>query len=157
MNDYPYTSKRVVACLIDYTLIFVLTGLYIVYFGKEDRPGNYSIHGIATLVPIVMWFVYFVVAETFGGTLGHRLFRLKVIAIDGQELTFGRILVRRLCDALEISWCFGFVAFLLVKNTQHHQRLGDIVAKTQVLGEEDLAPSVEFDFEKNTGGSAGGA
>lgn len=154
---YPYTGKRVAACLIDYTLIFALTYCYIRYFGEEDAEGSYHVRNLAVLPPIALWFVYFVVAETFGGTLGHRIFRLKVVSRDSQEVTFGRILVRRLCDTLEISWCFGFIAFLLVKNTQYHQRLGDIVARTQVLGKEDLAPSVDFDFEKNTGQAAGGA
>ena len=146
--NYPYTSKRVVACLIDYTLIFVLTYYYVKYFGEEDTEGTYHVRNFAVLPPVALWFVYFVVAEAFGGTLGHRIFGLKIVSMDGQEVTFGRILIRRLCDAVEISWCFGFIAFLLVKNTQHHQRLGDIVAKTQVLGKGDLAPSVEFDFEK---------
>jgi uncharacterized RDD family membrane protein YckC len=146
--NYHYTSKRVVACLIDYTLIFVLTSYYVRHFGQEDTLGNYNVRNLAVLPPVALWFVYFVVAETFGGTLGHRIFGLKIVSMDGQEVTFGRILVRRLCDAIEISWCFGFIAFLLVKNTQHRQRLGDIVAKTQVLGKKDLAPSIEFDFEK---------
>lgn len=146
---YPYTGKRAAACLIDYTLIYALTIFYIVYFGEEDSSGQYSIHGFATLLPVTLWFVYFVVAETFGGTLGHRIFKLKVISMDRQPLTFGRILVRRLCDVVDISFCFGLIAFILVKNTQFHQRLGDIAARTQVVGKEDLAPSVDFDFEKN--------
>jgi uncharacterized RDD family membrane protein YckC len=155
--NYPYTSKRVVACLIDYTLVFVLTYYYVKYFGTEDERGVYHVRNLAVLPPIILWFVYFVVAETLGGTLGHRIFRLKVVSMNGQEVPFDRILIRRLCDTLEISWCFGLIAYILVRSTPHHQRLGDIVAKTQVIRKGDLANTTEFDFEKNTGGSAGDA
>jgi uncharacterized RDD family membrane protein YckC len=81
--NYPYTSKRVGATLIDYTLIWVLDFLYLVEFGKNDNPGHYSMDGLPVLVPIAFWFVYFVITERFmGGTLGHQLFGLKVVSRD---------------------------------------------------------------------------
>jgi uncharacterized RDD family membrane protein YckC len=58
------------------------------------------------------------------------------------------LFLRRICDALEISWCFGFVAFLLVKSSPYNQRLGDMIAKTRVVGKEEPGPEVVFDFEK---------
>jgi hypothetical protein len=60
---------------------------------------------------------------------------------------FGQTFVRRICDALEIVWCFGLIAFLLVKNTQQNQRHGDLLAKTLVIGEKDVYPEKLFEFE----------
>ena len=148
--NYPYTSKRVGATFIDYTLTWVLTFLYIVEFGEQETPGHYSVNGLPAFVPVVFWFVYFVITERYmGGTLGHQLCRLKVVSQDNNSLSLGQVTVRRLCDALEIAWCFGLIAFLLVKSTDKHQRLGDLVAKTMVIGREDTQTAIEFDFEKS--------
>jgi uncharacterized RDD family membrane protein YckC len=148
--NYPYTSKRVGATLIDYTLTWALTILYIVNFGEEDSPQHYTINGLPALAPVAFWFIYFVITERYmGGTLGHQLLKLKVISRDNNSLSLGQVTIRRLCDALEIAWCFGLIAFLLVKSTDHHQRLGDLVAKTLVVGREDTQSAVDFDFEKS--------
>jgi uncharacterized RDD family membrane protein YckC len=96
------------------------------------------------------WFVYFIITEKYmGGTMGHQLFKLKVISMDGNELGFWQVFLRRICDALEISWCFGLVAFFLVKTSAYNQRLGDMVAKTRVVGKEEPGPEMAFDFEKS--------
>jgi hypothetical protein len=50
---------------------------------------------------------------------------------------------------LEIVWCFGLIAWLLVRSTENHQRLGDLVAKTAVIGRDDTQTTIDFDFEKN--------
>ena len=148
--DYPHTSKRVGATLIDYTLIWVLDFLYLVEFGKNDSPGHYSMDGLPALLPIAFWFVYFVITERYmGGTLGHQLQKLKVVSRDGNDLTLGQVTKRRFCDALEIVWCSGLIAWLLVRSTDNHQRLGDLVAKTMVIGRDDTHTAVDFDFEKS--------
>jgi uncharacterized RDD family membrane protein YckC len=148
--NYPYTSKRVGATLIDYTLTFALTFLYIMNFGEENSPHNYTISGLPALVPVAFWFLYFIITERYmGGTLGHQLCKLKVVSRDNHNLSLGQVTVRRLCDALEIAWCFGLIAWLLVRSTDNHQRLGDLVAKTMVIGRDDTQIAAEFDFEKS--------
>jgi uncharacterized RDD family membrane protein YckC len=150
---YASTSKRVYATLIDYTLVLTLNVFYISVVGTKDDnyPGNhYEITGLPALVPLVFWVVYFVVTETYmGGTLGHQIFKLKVIPIDGGKAGFGQILVRRLFDAVEICWCFGLIAFFVVKTSPLHQRIGDMVARVRVIGAGDEKPEVVFDFEQS--------
>jgi uncharacterized RDD family membrane protein YckC len=140
---YSYIRKRIYASVIDYTLVNLLTVLFIVYCGEKDVDGNYYIHGFACFVPLTLWFVYFVVAETFGGTLGHRTFKLKVVSMDGRDLRFRQILRRRLCDVFDICLSFGWVALLLIKNSKYRQRLGDRVARTVVIGESDIFNRLE--------------
>lgn len=146
--QYDYTSKRVYATLIDYTLLYALTIFYIVMAGTHTEDGTYSVTGLPALVPVLFWFVYIVIAEQYlGGTLGHQIFKLKVVSRDDRKITFGQTFVRRICDTVEISWCFGFIAWLLVKNTDHNQRLGDLVAKTMVIRQDDPSFEPKFDFE----------
>jgi uncharacterized RDD family membrane protein YckC len=144
----PYTGKRVGATLIDYTLTFALTFVYIYAVGTPNEEGGYSVNGFPALAPMAFWFLYFVVAEYFWqGTLGHQVFGLKVISADNRPLSFGQVLLRRIADVLEIAWCFGLIAFILVKSTEHAQRLGDLWARTLVTGKNAVAES-PFDFDK---------
>jgi uncharacterized RDD family membrane protein YckC len=148
---YPYIARRVWATVIDYTLIFFLSWSYIYLAGERQDDGKYVVNGLPALAPIAIWLVYFVIAERYlGGTFGHQLFKLKVVSMDGSGLFFGQVLVRRLCDALEIAWCFGLIAYLLVRATANNQRLGDLLAKTRVVGRNDSYPymDVRFDFER---------
>ncbi len=148
--NYPYIPKRVGATVIDYTIMFLFDFFYIDVFGVNDGTGSYTINGLPALGPPVFWFAYFIITERYmGGTLGHQLQKLKVVSRNGNGLSLGQVTLRRLCDALEIVWCSGLIAWLLVRNSDTHQRLGDLVAKTMVIGRDDSQSSVEFDFEKS--------
>ncbi|RYE50096.1 MAG: hypothetical protein EOP48_20385 [Sphingobacteriales bacterium] len=72
----------------------------------------------------------------------------KVVSIDGSKISFGQAVKRRLCDAVEISWCFGFIAYILAKNTTHRQRLGDIWGQTVVVDKKE-AIDVVFEIESS--------
>jgi uncharacterized RDD family membrane protein YckC len=148
---YPYTSRRIGATLVDYPIIFFLTWAYIYLTGDRLDDGRYQVTGLAALMPMAFWFIYFVIAERYWhGTFGHQLFKLKVVSMDGNDLHFGQVLVRRIFDVMDIVWCFGLVAFILVRSTSNNQRLGDQLAKTRVVGIKDRYPylDVQFDFEQ---------
>jgi len=145
-----YARNRIYATVIDYIIVFGMTIFYIVEAGTSDGEGTYSISGLPALVPVAFWFAYIVLAEQYmDGTLGHLLMKLKVVSLDGQKPSLGQTIKRRLSDALEIAWCCGLIAFLLAKNTQLHQRLGDILARTIVIGKDEIYPAEIFDFEKS--------
>ena len=146
--NYPYTGKRIAATFIDYVLVDSLTIFYMVYFGEKDSDGSYSIHGFQSLIPITLWFLYIVVGERLGGTPGHRIFRLKVVTMDGQQPGTWSTFKRRFCDIFDIYLFFGLLGSLLIRYTQYHQRLGDIIAGTRVIGVNDSINPIEFDFEK---------
>lgn len=147
----PFIGKKILATFIDYTFIFALTFLYIMTFGKPNDEGGKTINGFPALLPVLVWFLYFVIIETYcSATLGHEIAGLKVVSIDGRKLTLTQIFKRRISDALEISWCFGLIAFMLVKNnTEQNQRLGDIWAKTRVIAKNEFEELPDFDFEIN--------
>ena len=140
------TGKRIIATLIDYTFLFAATIFYIMAFGEPNDEGGKSISGFPALVPIIAWFLWFVVVEAkWGQTLGLALVGLKVVSDKGGELSFGQVFKRRLCDTIEISWCFGLIAFLIVKNNKTEQRLGDMVAKVKVVPSNYSSEQLEFE------------
>ena len=144
----PYIEKRVAATFIDYTLTFALTFSYIYIVGQPDENGSHVVTGLPALVPILFWYLYFVICETYvDGTLGHQLLKIKVVSVDGKNVSLSQIFMRRLADILEIAWCFGLIAYAIAKSTQNNQRLGDIWAKTIVIDKKDTFPNEKFDFE----------
>jgi uncharacterized RDD family membrane protein YckC len=141
--------KRFLSGAIDYVVICVFFFAYVMTFGEPNAEGGKTVTGLPGVVPVVFWFCWLVLSESiFGTTLGHYINRLKVISIDGDKPTFSQSLRRRLCDPLEISWCFGLVAFILIKNTQLNQRLGDIWAKTIVVAKNYQLETTQFEFEQ---------
>src|SRR5688572_24317726 len=128
------TGQRVGASLIDYIIVVGFSFWFIMTFGEPNEEGGKTVQGFPALIPMIFWFCWFVLSERiFSKTLGHAVCGLKVISMDGSKPSFGQVLKRRLCDVVEISWCLGLIAFILVKNTQYRQRLGDIWAKTLVV------------------------
>ena len=140
-------ARKIVATLIDYTLIFAFNIWYLFEFGTLIEDGTYTISGFEVLLPILVWVLYFVIAEKYcAATLGHEIVKLKIVSVDGTELSFGQVFKRRICDAVEISWCFGVIAFFIAENNDKHQRLGDILAKTLVIGKNDVYEPVRNRF-----------
>lgn len=144
-----YVSKRVRATILDYLVATFIFIFYILVVGQPDGQVTYSVSGFPALLLFFILFAYFILTERYmGGTLGHHLLKLKVVSLNGESLGFRQVFVRRICDLLEISWCFGLIAYLLATTTDQNQRLGDLLAGTIVIGKEETYPDVVFDFEK---------
>lgn len=143
------TGKRVLATIIDYVVVFAFFFWYVMTFGSPNEEGGNTVTGWLALVPVLFWALWIIGTESYcGQTLGHALVGLKVVSNDGSDITFRQSLKRRLCDAIEISWCFGLIAFFIVKGNERHQRLGDIIAKTLVVPKDyEFIP--EFDFDSH--------
>lgn len=79
-----------------------------------------------------------------GQTIGKRLFRLRVVDVEGMRLQFNQIVVRnllRFVDSLPAFYFFGGVTCWF---TAKSQRLGDIAANTVVVRHPRLAePDLE--------------
>ena len=144
-----YTGKRVAATFIDYLIIISFTIWYIMSFGEPNGEGGRIVKGWPALMPAVFWFAWLIIPESiWGTTAGHHLNGLKIISLDGEKPGIGQAFKRRLCDIIEICWCLGIIALILVKNTRFHQRLGDIWAKVLVVDRHQNLDTGEFDFEK---------
>ena len=146
--DFKYKTnfkKRIIATIIDYTIIFLLTYLYIQFFGHDKPDGSREVNGILALPLFIAWFPYFVVIEAcFGATLAHQAFYLKVLAIDRKEIEWIQAMKRHLLDPIDII-LYGIPAIIAIKNTDKHQRLGDLWAKTIVVDTKDAEPYFKND------------
>lgn len=140
-------GRRILATLIDYTLVCAFSFWYIFEFGQPNDEGGFTISGLGALFPNIVWILYFVIAEKYcSATLGHEIVKLKVVSLDNTELSFGQVFTRRICDVIEICWCFGLIAFFIVTNNDKRQRLGDILAKTLVIGKNEVYNPVQNKF-----------
>lgn len=125
--------KRTFASILDYGFFLSLTIAYIVYFGEPDGAGENTVTGLLALVIPIAWFLYFVVIETINeATLGHQAFNLAVKTENRKPITLKQSFKRHLLDPIDIL-IFGIPARIAIKNSDKHQRLGDMWAKTIVV------------------------
>ncbi|ANQ52697.1 RDD family protein [Flammeovirga sp. MY04] len=134
----PHLLKRTIATIIDYGLYFIFFIFYVKTFGELSDDGSFKVSGTASLPVFLVWLIYFPIMEgLFGKTLGHLAVGLKVIDRRGKDITMSQAFKRRCLDLIDL-FMYGIVAFFVVKNTPRHQRVGDIVAKTLVVGNEKV-------------------
>lgn len=148
----PELAKRTVATFVDYGLFLVFFVWLVVTYGVPNDEGGYTLKNDPKGWWIfIVWFAYFPVMEAIRGqTLGKLIFGLRVVTKVGNPISFSQAVKRRILDFIDFFF-FGIVAFLVVKNTPDHQRLGDLWAKTVVIGEGDIdCPNCKAPITLNT-------
>lgn len=137
-NIQPKILKRAAATIIDYGLFYGLLFFLISKFGVIADDGSKSLQGFVALLVPIYWVLYFPFCEyKISSTVGKLPFGLKVVSTNGNRLTFLKALKRRVIDPIDL-FTYGIVAFLAVKFSNNHQRLGDMFANTIVIGGETL-------------------
>lgn len=132
MNNYAPIWKRIVAGFIDYTIVFVYTFAYIFAFGELDSDGEMGVTGNKTNPILIFWFVYLIGVEQWAGaTLGNSIVGIKAISMTGNKLTWGQSIKRHLLGAFDFN--LSIITYIVIKNTEHRQRIGDIWAKSIVV------------------------
>lgn len=142
MNSHKKNNlgKRCIAGLIDYTIIWTFCYVFIYSFGSPNDEGGYSVTGLLALIPVGFWFSFTVLLELFfGATVGNSIIGLepKSLTRNNGQLTFSQSFKRHLLDPLDM-FPFGLIAVITIKNTEKHQRLGDLWAKTIVVSKNVL-------------------
>ena len=132
--------RRTLATVIDYGLYFAFYIWLIVTYGVPNDEGGYSLRNDTKgLWVIVFWFIYFPIIESFRGqTFGKVILGLRVVTKTGNPISFGQAFQGHVVDMIDFFF-FGIVAFITIKNTPDHQRLGDLLAKTIVIGGESIS------------------
>jgi len=133
-------SRRGLAYSVDFLVAVPMTLLVLGAFGVDlpTLAASPLLQVIAYLVPLS----YFVLAEAIGGaTLGKRLMGIRVVMADGSKLTVLGSLVRnlfRLLDELPPMSLIPVVGLVVSSITRRRQRIGDLFARTVVVGTERL-------------------
>ncbi|HXB61001.1 MAG TPA: RDD family protein [Candidatus Acidoferrales bacterium] len=95
--------------------------------------------GIAIAFLVIGWFVISIGYGIFfewswrGQTIGKRLFRLRVVDVEGMRLQFNQIVVRNLLRFVDQLPVFYFVGGVTCWLNSKCQRLGDLAANTIVI------------------------
>ena len=141
VKTQPKIQRRTLATIIDYGLYLTFFIWAVMTYGEPNEDGGYSLNGLKGIWVEIIWVIYFPVMESiFGQTLGKRILGLRVVTKSGNAISFWQAIKRRIVDFIDFGF-FGLVAYLTIKNTPDHQRLGDLWAKTIVIGGDDFACS----------------
>ena len=128
-------GRRFLAGLIDYSIIWTVSFLIIMILGTPNDEGTYELAGLPAIIPVLYWFLMIVVIEsTFGATIGNTIMGLKPVPLNNHnsKISFSQSLRRHLLDVVDMIF-FGIVGIVTIKNSEHHQRVGDIWAGTTVI------------------------
>jgi uncharacterized RDD family membrane protein YckC len=139
INTEPKLLRRTLSTVIDYGFYLTFYIWFIMRYGLPNDEGGYTMsNDIRGLWVIIVWFIYFPMIESIRGqTLGKVILGLKVVTKNGHPISFMQALKRHVADAVDFCF-FGLVAFITIKNTPDHQRVGDLLAKTIVVGGEGI-------------------
>jgi uncharacterized RDD family membrane protein YckC len=135
-----YFLLRAGATVGDYAVYWAFFFAYVRYFGAETEDGfrvSGCGHGLAL---VAAWVVLMPLPEAFWGrTFGKWACGLRVVGVDNRPVTIGQAFARRLLDPVDLLAFFGLVAYIVAKTNPLSQRLGDLVAKTRVVDEAEIA------------------
>ncbi|MGB1207045.1 MAG: RDD family protein [Chitinophagales bacterium] len=134
--EYKLASlgDRYVAALIDF---FVLL-MYIIGFSllaTYASPLNHAPDWFYMIVVFLPISLYHLVCEIafHGQSFGKYIMKLKVISLDGSQVSISNYLLRWLIRPLDIMFTLGGAAVLSIVMSDKGQRLGDIAAGTSLI------------------------
>jgi uncharacterized RDD family membrane protein YckC len=133
----PKLLRRSLSTIIDYGINFAFNIWLVMTYGVPNGEGGYTLsNDPKDMWVIIFWFIYFPIIESIKGqTLGKMILGLRVVTKNGNSISFVQAFKRHTVDILDFFF-FGIVAIIAIKNTPNHQRLGDLWAKTIVIGGE---------------------
>jgi uncharacterized RDD family membrane protein YckC len=139
-NDAPLTH-RILAFIFDASVVAALqiavTNAVISFLRSgESRPFELA---FIPLFASALGMLYFLVPTLFlGGTFGKRLLGIRVSALDGNDLSKGRVILRetlgRYFGIFVVGWAWAFF-------TEKRRTAWDFIGKSWVTQDEEPSPS----------------
>lgn len=132
-------GDRILAYLIDSLIAFsYVVVVFFVLLGIDSMLSalgeNFFVSLIAFL-PVVFYHLLFEVFNN-GQSPGKRSMRLRVVSLDGTNVTFGSYFLRWLLRIVDINLTSGLGAIISIAVSKTGQRIGDLVAGTTVIKEQ---------------------
>lgn len=143
--------SRMLAVMIDLAAVAVFTQTLNELLGAVGVVSPHLYAALKIVAAFAAGMGYPIASEWLwrGQTLGKRLLGLRVIDADGRRVTLPQIVVRNLLRPVDLLPAFYLVGGVTAWLQRHHQRLGDLAARTLVIRAEN---AVEPDVEQVLGG-----
>ena len=143
-------GTRAAAYSVDILLMTLILNLFQGLFAAflapmaEEMPSY--IAAIIGIIAFVYFNAYFMVFELLwaGQSPGKRMVGIRVIKTGGFALRFSDTLIRNLLRAIDFIPLFYGVGLVSLLLTRHCQRIGDLVAGTLVIYQEQNSPDALF-------------
>lgn len=176
---YTLASRfvRLIAFVIDYAIVVslgaglwtglaVLLALFTIGFSVPDSPpGPDAIPWFDTLFALtllVVWVLYFACQESsrYRASVGKRLFRMEILRLDGDKLTFGRAAWRTIVKGFGAMIYFvGWIASLFNADRRalHDFAAGTVVVRRKAFGsKKETDPADELCRNASRSGTRAG-
>lgn len=123
--------ERSLAAMLD--IIFVYVGTFIIYKIIEAATQPQMINYLYFALPAS--FFYHLLLETLsqGQSLGKKIFKVRVVKINGEQPNFFDFLMRTAFRFIDILMTLGTLAMIAISSSEKGQRLGDFLADTTVI------------------------
>jgi uncharacterized RDD family membrane protein YckC len=134
-DETQVVGRRVVQYFIDYILVNIIPGIA---YWLLDR-GSGFLHGfgwaLATLISLVVYLWYWVLRPNShqGQSIGMQLLGVRVISKSGGPASMLQYFVRAVLLVIDTLF-FGLVGLITMMASRYHQRVGDHLARTLVVG-----------------------
>lgn len=125
---------RALAFLLDFVIIVGGILIIMLLFLMADPSRDAWLY-IQFFVMIPIFFFYTLCMEIFndGQSVGKMALRIKVVKLNGSEVTLSDYFIRWMFRMVDIYFSLGSIASMLVGSSDKGQRMGDIVANTTVI------------------------
>jgi uncharacterized RDD family membrane protein YckC len=120
-------GDRFLAAILDFLIKLGMIFLALIVFSII------KIEVLSVCVCILIWCAYSLIFELAmqGQTPGKRIMKIRVVPLDGDQLTFGSILIRWFFRLIDFPFSYiPTVGICAIVISEKHQRLGDMVAGT---------------------------
>jgi uncharacterized RDD family membrane protein YckC len=127
--------ERFFALLIDQIIMGILWfGLFFIFIASLGFNSRFMQQVVMTF-PIWFTVMYCLSCEAFldGQTIGKRTQNIKVVRLDGDNISLSDLLLRSVMLVLDYLFTLGALGALLISTTDKRQRLGDMAAGTTVI------------------------
>jgi uncharacterized RDD family membrane protein YckC len=126
---------RALAFLLDFVIILVAIILVEILAAVGGIYSQDAMTYIVFLVMVPIFFFYSLCMEIFndGQSVGKLALRIKVVKLNGSEVTLSDYFIRWMFRMVDIYFSLGSIASMLVGSSDKGQRMGDIVANTTVI------------------------
>lgn len=135
--DYEVANlgDRILAFLIDGLIkgAYVFLAFLMIVPQLADSNWRFGlILGGFLAIPMVFYSLIFEIFNN-GQTPGKKAMDIKVVAMDGEEVSTGMYFLRWLFRIIDINIMSGIIAILTIAFTEKGQRVGDLVGDTTVI------------------------